>query len=197
MLSTVAPPRGGKILMPEKTSTPITVSKSSAPKQLDGRRTSLGAGSGIHRADGRELSPRGAMAADRLEAMYRASPGNVVGRGLCAPYEAGQPPTMFDPDSHCWINLTQRQIAQGTVRPHDFPYDDTPYGRERHWSSSFSWWLLAVGEATHLWTGLPLARRHDAIGGLGEPCPFRAVPRCARADAAACVWRVDRPAFSS
>ena len=62
---------------------------------------------------------------------------------------------MFDPDSHVWINLTQRQVRDGTVRPHDFPYDNAPTGRERHWSSSFSWWLLVLGGATHWLGGVP------------------------------------------
>ena len=115
---------------------------------------------------------RTAQAADRLEALYRASPRNAVGRGLCAGYEATQPPTMYDPDSHCWINLTQRQIAQGTVRPHDFPFDNAPYGRERHWSSSFSWWLLAVGEAASLWRGLPLAQTMTESAAWANPVLF-------------------------
>ena len=96
-----------------------------------------------------------AVAADALEHAYRSSPQNVAGRGACASLELTQPPAMFDPDSHCWINLTQRQVRDGTVRPHDFPYDNAPYGRERHWSSSFSWWLLVLGGLTHWLGGLP------------------------------------------
>ncbi len=97
-----------------------------------------------------------ATAADGLERAYRMSPQNVVGRGACAAFEKTQPPTMFDPDSHVWINLTQRQVHDGTVRPHDFPYDNAPTGRERHWSSSFSWWLLLLGGVTHWVGGLPM-----------------------------------------
>ena len=113
-----------------------------------------------------------ALAGERLENLYRLSPKNDVGRGRCAKYEATQPPTMFDPDSHCWINLTQRQIADGTLRPHDFPYDNTPYGRERHWSSSFSWWLLAVGEAAHLSAGLPLTQAMTQSAAWANPILF-------------------------
>ena len=98
---------------------------------------------------------RVATAADALEQAYRRSPQNVVGRGACEPLARTQPPTMFDPDSHVWINLTQRQVHDGTVRPHDFPYDNAPVGRERHWSSSFSWWLLALAAPAHWLGGLP------------------------------------------
>ena len=111
---------------------------------------------------------RVALAADRIEAMYRAT-DQGTDRGICAPYAAAQPPVMFDPDSLCWINLTQRQIAQGTVRPHDFPYDNTPYGRQRHWSSSFSGWLLAVGAVTHWWTGMPLAQAVGQSAAWANP----------------------------
>lgn len=97
-----------------------------------------------------------AVASDRLEGLLRHAPSNVVGRGATEAFEATQPPAQFDPDSHCWINLTQRQWREGTVRPHDFPFDNTPYGRERHWSQSFSWWLLILGGITHVATGMPM-----------------------------------------
>ena len=42
------------------------------------------------------------------------------------------------------------------MRPHDFPYDNTPYGRGRHWSQSFSWWLLGLGGINHLVSGVPM-----------------------------------------
>ena len=96
-----------------------------------------------------------ASAADALEQAYRRAPRNVAGRGACDALARTQPPTMFDPDSHVWINLTQRQIRDGTVRPHDFPYDNAPTGRGRHWSSSFSWWLLVLGGLTHWVGGVP------------------------------------------
>ena len=96
-----------------------------------------------------------ATAADGLEQACRSSPRNATGRGACDALAQAQPPTMFDPDSHVWINLTQRQVHDGTVRPHDFPYDNAPTGRERHWSSSFSWWLLVLGGAAHWVDGLP------------------------------------------
>ena len=99
---------------------------------------------------------RVALAADELEALQRHAPDNVAGRGACEAFVQSQPPAQYDPDSHCWINLTQRQWRDGTVRPHDFPFDNTPYGRERHWSSSFSWWLLILGAVTHAVSGLPM-----------------------------------------
>jgi hypothetical protein len=107
-----------------------------------------------------------AAAADRLEEQCRLAPSNQVGRGACAVFARTQPPVMFDPDSECWINLTQEQYRDGTVRPHDFPFDNAPYGRERHWSSSFSWWLLLLAGLAHAVAGLPMEM------GIAEVAPW-------------------------
>ncbi len=115
---------------------------------------------------------RVATAADRLERACRMSPQNVADRGACAELEKTQPPTMFDPDSHVWINLTQRQVRDGTVRPHDFPYDNAPAGRERHWSSSFSWWLLLLGGVTHRVGGLPMEAAIAPAAAWANPVLF-------------------------
>ena len=112
---------------------------------------------------------RVANAADAMEQTWRRSPQNVTGRGLCEDLARTQPPAMFDPDSHVWINLTQRQVRDGTVRPHDFPFDNTPMGRERHWSSSFSWWLLVLGGATHWIGGLPWDEAIARSAGWANP----------------------------
>ena len=115
---------------------------------------------------------RVANAADALEQAWRRSPQNVVGRGMCDALARTQPPAMFDPDSHVWINLTQRQVHDGTVRPHDFPYDNAPAGRERHWSSSFSWWLLVLGGLTHWIGGLPWDAAIAQSAGWANPVLF-------------------------
>ena len=171
MLSPVAPDQAPDILTPEKIPAPVNVPHRArwGGWLVLGVLWALAAGFIVLTATNYR---RVALAADRLEALYRASPANVAGRGLCAPFAAEQPPTMFDPDSHCWINLTQRQIAQGTVRPHDFPFDNAPYGRQRHWSSSFSWWLLIVGAVARLWTGLPLAQSVAQTAASANPVLF-------------------------
>jgi hypothetical protein len=113
-----------------------------------------------------------ALAADQVEAAYRQAPSNQVGRGACAAFALTQPPVMFDPDSECWINLTQKQYRDGTVRPHDFPFDNTPYGRERHWSSSFSWWLLLLAAVTHAVSGLPMETAIAQVAPWANPVLF-------------------------
>ncbi len=113
-----------------------------------------------------------AAAADALEHACRMTPQNVVGRGACAGLEKTQPPAMFDPDSQVWINLTQRQVHDGTVRPHDFPYDNAPYGRERHWSSSFSWWMLLLAGVTHWMGGGPMDTAIPQSAAWANPVLF-------------------------
>ncbi len=67
-----------------------------------------------------------ALAADRVEELCRLAPANQAGRGACAQFARTQPPVMFDPDSECWIDLTQKQYRDGTIRPHDDPFDNAP-----------------------------------------------------------------------
>ena len=113
-----------------------------------------------------------AVAADAWEHACRLTPQNVVGRGACTALEKTQPPAMFDPDSQVWINLTQRQAHDGTLRPHDFPYDNAPTGRERHWSSSFSWWLLLLGGVTHWVGGVPIDAAIAQAAAWANPVLF-------------------------
>jgi hypothetical protein len=113
-----------------------------------------------------------ALAADQVEAAYRQAPSNQVGRGACAAFALTQPPVMFDPDSECWINLTQRQYRDGTIRLRNFPFDNAPYGRELHWSSSFSWWLLLLAAVTHTVSGLPMATGIAQVAPWANPVLF-------------------------
>jgi hypothetical protein len=113
-----------------------------------------------------------AIAADRVEEFSRLAPSNQAGRGACAAFARTQPPAMFDPDSECWINLTQQQYRDGTIRPHDFPFDNAPYGRARHWSSSFSWWLLLLAALTHACSGLPVEMAIAQVAPWANPVLF-------------------------
>jgi hypothetical protein len=113
-----------------------------------------------------------AAAADRVEQAERLAPSNQLARGACAALARVQPPVMFDPDSECWINLTQQQYRDGTIRPHDFPFDNAPYGRARHWSSSFSWWLLALATVAHAVWGLPMVTAIADVAPWANPVLF-------------------------
>ncbi len=115
------------------------------------------------------------LAADRVEALNRLAPANQTGRGACAQLARTQPPTMFDPDGECWINRAQQQFREGTVRPHDYPFDNAPYGREQHWSSSLSWWLLLLGVLTHAWTGWPMDMAIAQAAAWANPVLFAVV----------------------
>jgi hypothetical protein len=104
-----------------------------------------------------------------IEQQARMAPENKVGRGACDALALAQPPIQFDPDGLCWINLTQEQYRLGAWRTHTFPWDNTPYGRERHWSQSLSWWLLLLGAATHAVTGAPMEMAIAQAAGWANP----------------------------
>lgn len=95
-------------------------------------------------------------AASRFERLWRMSPGNQTGRGACSALAAAAPPLMFDPDGCCWIALTQEHQRTGAIRLKTFAFDNAPYGREEHWSSSLAWWLWLAGAGDHLVTGQPM-----------------------------------------
>lgn len=95
-------------------------------------------------------------AASRFERLCRLSPENVTGRGACAELAAAAPPLLFDPDGCCWVALTQEHARTGAIRLKTFAFDNAPYGREEHWSSSLAWWLWLVGAGDHLVTGQPM-----------------------------------------
>lgn len=96
------------------------------------------------------------QAASRFESLWRLAPENQTGRGACAALAAAAPPLMFDPDGYCWISLTQEHQRAGVARLKTFGFDNAPYGREAHWSSSLAWWLWLVGAGDHLVTGQPM-----------------------------------------
>ena len=115
---------------------------------------------------------RVAVAGDAWEAHARQTAADGTGRGTHERFARTQPPIQYDPDSLCWINLTQRQWQQGTWRPHDNPFDNAPYGRERHWSSSFSTWLLVLGGINHLVTGQPMEAAIAGSAAWANPVLF-------------------------
>jgi hypothetical protein len=126
-----------------------------------------------------------ALAADQVEAAFREAPTNQVGRGACAAFAVTQPPVMFDPDSECWINLTQKQYRDGTVRARQFPFDNAPYGRELHWSSSFSWWLLLLAGVAHAFSGMPMETAIAQVAPWANPVLFA----CFVSALALVLWR--------
>jgi hypothetical protein len=59
-------------------------------------------------------------------------------------------------DGYHWVLQTQQMLATGDARIREVDYDNAPYGREVHWSSSFRWWLAALAEIDHFYTAAPL-----------------------------------------
>lgn len=47
-------------------------------------------------------------------------------------------------DGYHWIMQAQQMLAGGDARIRDVKYDNTPLGREVHWSSGFRWWIATL-----------------------------------------------------
>ncbi|MFZ4682193.1 MAG: tetratricopeptide repeat protein [Terrimicrobiaceae bacterium] len=70
---------------------------------------------------------------------------------------------MVGADGYQWIMHTQKLLHDGGWRIRFTDQDNAPYGREIHWSHSFIWWLIGVGQI-HSWvTGWPLPASVEAV----------------------------------
>ncbi|MFT3783219.1 MAG: hypothetical protein QM790_14515 [Nibricoccus sp.] len=73
-------------------------------------------------------------------------------------YQWGQRSQISTPDGDHWIMQTQQMLSKGELRVRHVDYDNAPYGREVHWSSSMRWWL---GGLAWIWSALTGV--HEAI----------------------------------
>lgn len=62
-------------------------------------------------------------------------------------------------DGAHWVMQTQTLIAQGELRMRSVNYDNSPRGREVHWSSPLRWWLAALA-----WVDAGLGGRPIGLG---------------------------------
>ena len=60
---------------------------------------------------------------------------------------------LFDNDSYYWVRYAQQMVAGKTPRLRYTFLDNTPDGREVHWSSGYSWAIIAAGFIHGLFTG--------------------------------------------
>ncbi len=75
--------------------------------------------------------------------------------------ELRNPPKItLDNDPYYWVSYAREMAATGAFRIRHTDLDNTPYGRDVHWNSGFSWWLVACGYVTAWFTGETL---RDAI----------------------------------
>lgn len=70
------------------------------------------------------------------------------------------PKITLDNDPYYWVSYAREMAATGAFRIRHTDLDNTPYGREVHWNSGFSWWLILCGHVTAWFTGESL---RDAI----------------------------------
>lgn len=59
-------------------------------------------------------------------------------------------------DGRHWVMQAQQMLTEGPARVRKVDYDNAPFGREVHWSSSFRWWLAAVAWVDSKISGEPL-----------------------------------------
>lgn len=68
--------------------------------------------------------------------------------------ELRNPPKItLDNDPYYWVSYAREMAATGAFRIRHTELDNTPYGREVHWNSGFSWWLVLCGHVTAWFTG--------------------------------------------
>ena len=71
-------------------------------------------------------------------------------------YQFEQRSEMLSPDGYHWVMQTQRMLAEGDLRVRQVDYDNHPYGREAHWSSSLRWWLSGLAWLWSAFGGSPM-----------------------------------------
>lgn len=69
-----------------------------------------------------------------------------------------QPTALMDNDCYYWIRYAQEMVEKGVLRVRFTTLDNTPDGREVHWSSLYSWLLIAAGAVHSLFAGEGLLR---------------------------------------
>lgn len=62
-------------------------------------------------------------------------------------------PFYLEDDAYYWISYAEQMVSEGTWRIRHTDIDNAPYGREVHWSQSFSWLLSGAGKIRSLITG--------------------------------------------
>ncbi len=75
-------------------------------------------------------------------------------------YEFGMRSIIFPStgiDGMFWVEHAQRMVANGEWRVRRTDVDNSPIGREVHWSQAFLWWLILLGKIKHGITGESIA----------------------------------------
>ncbi len=90
-------------------------------------------------------------------------------------YEHGLRVLLLPPvgvDGCQWIMHTQKMLAQGDWRIRYTDIDNSPDGREIHWSHGFIWWLIALGKLHASITDYPLAASVEAVSPYANTLIF-------------------------
>ena len=78
----------------------------------------------------------------------------------------------LDNDSYDWVALARQMVLAEQWRVRYTLIDNTPYGREVHWSQSVMWLLVGSGYVAHLLTGEHMMAAIERASVWINPCLF-------------------------
>ena len=78
----------------------------------------------------------------------------------------------LDNDPYYWVAYARRIAGGEALRIRHTEVDNVPYGREVHWSSPFSWWLVSLGGICHLASGQPMEQAIESAAFWANPVMF-------------------------
>lgn len=109
--------------------------------------------------------------ADRLsERVFRPVPAGMAGGG-----KAEVPPQLIHPigaDGCIWLRWAEEMVQKEDFRLREVDFDNAPSGRPIHWDLGFAWWLIFLGRANQMMTGLPLEAALTDMANLANPILF-------------------------
>lgn len=77
-----------------------------------------------------------------------------------------------DFDGYYYVSFARKMVEEGTPRVRWTNLDNAPNGRPVHWSSLFSWWLIALGTAHSLVSSYSISSAICAAGYYANPLLF-------------------------
>ncbi|HRJ72107.1 MAG TPA: hypothetical protein PLS03_07765 [Terrimicrobiaceae bacterium] len=106
-----------------------------------------------------------------VEVPPQGSAGRTQWGGML-PELKNPPRVLMDNDPYYWVGYARAMVEQRTFRIRHTDLDNVPYGRDVHWNSGFSLWLVLCGAVTALVSGQPLAASIETGALVANPILF-------------------------